>query len=185
MYHERQRLMHCAIHMLNNLFQESWADEKLMNGIAQEMFNVEAGIRRESAMRSLWFNPFKSVVPGLGYYDINVVIQALKLRACHISAHIVYNPKNPGDFAQQLQDFNLTSAVGIIVNRVGRVLLGGLWSTNHFYAIVSCPGYCPGDVMWYSLDSKEHAPELIGGTLELIDLLVNEGREKHGQLFVV
>lgn len=37
MYHERQHLMHCAMHALNNLFQEPWADRTLMERIALEL----------------------------------------------------------------------------------------------------------------------------------------------------
>ena len=37
MYHERQRLMHCAIHALNNLFQERWAGRETMDRLALEL----------------------------------------------------------------------------------------------------------------------------------------------------
>lgn len=37
MYHERQRLMHCAMHALNNLFQDPWADRDLMERLALEL----------------------------------------------------------------------------------------------------------------------------------------------------
>lgn len=38
-------------------------------------------------------NPFKSVVPLIGDYDISVVIEALKLRECRVSLHVVFNPR--------------------------------------------------------------------------------------------
>lgn len=38
-------------------------------------------------------NPFKSVVPLVGDYDIGVVIEALKLRECRVSLHVVFNPR--------------------------------------------------------------------------------------------
>ncbi|CAN0528383.1 unnamed protein product, partial [Ectocarpus sp. 8 AP-2014] len=37
MFHEKQYLMHCAVHTLNNLFQESWATASLMEDIAKEL----------------------------------------------------------------------------------------------------------------------------------------------------
>lgn len=37
MYHERQHLMQCAMHALNNLFQERWADRELMERLASEL----------------------------------------------------------------------------------------------------------------------------------------------------
>lgn len=44
-------------------------------------------------MGRLWINPFKSSVPLLGDYDINVVLEALKLKECRVSVHVVFNPK--------------------------------------------------------------------------------------------
>lgn len=37
MFHEKQHLMHCAIHTLNNLFQEPWASAPLMEDLAGEL----------------------------------------------------------------------------------------------------------------------------------------------------
>lgn len=37
MYHEKQHLMHCAVHTLNNLFQEPWATAALMEDLAGEL----------------------------------------------------------------------------------------------------------------------------------------------------
>lgn len=37
MFHEKQHLMHCAVHTLNNLFQEAWATASLMEDIAKEL----------------------------------------------------------------------------------------------------------------------------------------------------
>lgn len=44
-------------------------------------------------MRRLMTNPFKSIVPLIGDYDVNVVLEALKLRKCRVSLHVVFNPK--------------------------------------------------------------------------------------------
>lgn len=44
-------------------------------------------------MRKMWTNPFKSMIPRLGDYDVNVLLEALKLRNHHVSLHVVFNPK--------------------------------------------------------------------------------------------
>lgn len=44
-------------------------------------------------MRRMLLNPFKSAVPLVGDYDINVVIEALKLKECCISLHVVFNAR--------------------------------------------------------------------------------------------
>lgn len=41
----------------------------------------------------MWTNPFKSMIPRLGDYDINVLVEALKLKDCHVSQHVVFNIK--------------------------------------------------------------------------------------------
>lgn len=50
-------------------------------------------MRKESGMRRMWVNRYKSMVPRVGYYDINCLIEALKLKQCHVSLHAVFNPK--------------------------------------------------------------------------------------------
>lgn len=50
-------------------------------------------MRKESGMGRMWVNPYKSLVPQVGYYDINCLIEALKLKKCHVSLHAVFNPK--------------------------------------------------------------------------------------------
>lgn len=50
-------------------------------------------MRKESGMGRMWVNPYKSLVPQVGYYDINCLLEALKLKKCHVSLHAVFNPK--------------------------------------------------------------------------------------------
>ncbi|CAN0370149.1 unnamed protein product [Ectocarpus sp. 6 AP-2014] len=145
MYHERQRLMQCAMHALNNLFQEPWANRELMERLALELGNREETLRSESGLRRLLINPYKSVIPMVGDYDINVVLEALKLRECRVSLHVVFNAKAPSAFELALArvDWDSASIRGVIVNFVCRSLLWGSWVTHHFYAIVKAKG--PGD----------------------------------------
>lgn len=50
-------------------------------------------MRKESGMGRMWVNPYKSLVPQVGYYDINCLLEALKLKKCHVGLHAVFNPK--------------------------------------------------------------------------------------------
>lgn len=68
-YHERQSKQLCALHALNNLFQNPNAFTK------QEL----DAICKELAPDARIFNPHRSVL-GFGCYDINVIISALAKR---------------------------------------------------------------------------------------------------------
>lgn len=65
-YHERQSKQLCALHALNNLFQDPKAfSKKDLDVICSEL-----------APNSRLFNPHRSAF-GLGCYDVNVIIAAL------------------------------------------------------------------------------------------------------------
>lgn len=65
-YHERQSKQLCALHALNNLFQDAKAFTK------QDLDSI----CKELASGRFFFNPHKSLF-GLGCYDVNVIIAAL------------------------------------------------------------------------------------------------------------
>ncbi|PSN44493.1 Josephin-like protein [Blattella germanica] len=65
-YHERQVKELCALHALNNLFQERDAFSK-----------AELDEICYSLSPNVWINPHKSLL-GLGNYDINVIMAALQ-----------------------------------------------------------------------------------------------------------
>ena len=67
-YHERQRQMLCAVHTLNNLFQDRNAYSKADLDAISYSLNPDAFV-----------NPHKSMF-GLGNYDVNVLMAALQLR---------------------------------------------------------------------------------------------------------
>lgn len=65
-YHERQSKQLCALHALNNLFQDPKAFTKQdLDAICEEL-----------APDSRIFNPHRSAL-GFGCYDVNVIIAAL------------------------------------------------------------------------------------------------------------
>lgn len=68
-YHERQSKQLCALHALNNLFQDPQAFKK---------HDLDE-ICKELAPSARIFNPHRSSL-GLGCYDVNVIIAALSKR---------------------------------------------------------------------------------------------------------
>lgn len=69
-YHERQVRELCALHALNNLFQQKECFTK-----------AELDIICHTLSPDNWINPHKSVL-GLGNYDINVIMKALQKKDC-------------------------------------------------------------------------------------------------------
>ncbi len=39
-YHEKQHLMHCAKHTLNNLYQEDWCSYQVLTALAEELHSA-------------------------------------------------------------------------------------------------------------------------------------------------
>lgn len=89
---------------------------------------------------------------------------------------------------------------GIVVNRVSKSLLGGLYTSHHFYAIIpwaasageegaaavaGAGAAAAAGTTWYVIDSKAAKPEIIGKSLELALHLEMEARENQGHVFVV
>lgn len=62
----------CALHSLNNLFQDSGAFAK------SELDSICHALAPDN-----WFNPHKSVL-GTGNYDINVIMAALVTKGCGV-----------------------------------------------------------------------------------------------------
>lgn len=79
-YHEQQRLFHCGIHCLNNLFQKSWVSNTVLDRIAANLHAQDT-----SQGNAPFINPYRSIIPYLGYYDIAVIAAALQLEDACIS----------------------------------------------------------------------------------------------------
>lgn len=69
-YHEKQSLQLCAIHALNNVFQERIFEKEAMDQVALAFCPPES---------STWINPHKSMF-GFGNYDINVIMKAVEMK---------------------------------------------------------------------------------------------------------
>ena len=68
-YHERQSLQLCALHVLNNLAQEKAFSKSDLDSICNELAPDSYS----------WWNPHRSAI-GLGNYDVNIIMSALQLK---------------------------------------------------------------------------------------------------------
>jgi hypothetical protein len=206
-YHEKQHLGHCAVHALNNLFQEEWSSYDMLNKIAIEL-HVSNGCVSDSMFG---FNPFKSTIPFMGYFDISCIIKALEQRNCRICEHFLkvsdvksYDffpesgspspstvgaalPATAPTIAKTVSHSNCGEIVGLIVNSEDHVW--GLGTSTHWICLLKLregKGYV-------NLDSKMLNPVLYletpGRKSGLIDYLVSvlTPSKSHirGQVFVV
>ncbi|CAG2068042.1 unnamed protein product, partial [Timema podura] len=128
----------CALHTLNNLFQE------------REAFNkYELDDICHSLSPNVWINPHKSLL-GLGNYDVNVIMAALQRRG--YEAIWFDKRKDP-------KCLNLANIFGFILNVPSDYKLGFVMlplRRRHWVAIRDICG------TYYNLDSKFQSPQLIG-----------------------
>lgn len=160
-YHEKQVRELCALHALNNLFQQQGAFTK-------EEFDEICG----SLSPNTWINPHKSIM-GLGNYDINVIMTALQRKGYEA---IWYDKrKDP-------KCLNLPVIQGFILNIPGDyklMFVQLLLRRKHWVAIREVEG------SYYNLDSKLDSPELIGKGEDLIAYLKSQLENKEKELFVI
>lgn len=83
LFHQKQILLNCAVHCLNNLYQEAWLSSQQMDAIADEMARAEN--------LSPWWSPYRSFIPRVGNYDVLVLVEALKKRGGAITSHYLKN----------------------------------------------------------------------------------------------
>ncbi|XP_033221436.1 josephin-2 [Belonocnema kinseyi] len=159
-YHERQVKELCALHALNNLFQERGFSKQELDQICY------------SLSPDVWINPHKSLL-GLGNYDINVIMAALQRRGCEA----VWFDKRRDPKCLCLENIE-----GFILNvpteyKLGFVLLP--LKRRHWVALRKIQG------AFYNLDSKLDSPQLIGKESELVAYLKDQIESKEKELFLV
>ncbi|KAK7066368.1 Josephin-1 [Halocaridina rubra] len=160
-YHEKQIKELCALHSLNNLFQDGSAFAK------SELDEICYALSPDN-----WFNPHKSLL-GTGNYDINVIMAALTTKGCGV----VWFDKRKDPLV-----IALDKVVGFILNVPSEYRLGPVQlplRRKHWIAIRNIRG------VYYNLDSKLEAPEIIGKEQELINYLREELKNKDKELFLV
>lgn len=164
----------CALHALNNLFQERRYSKQELDQICY------------SLSPDVWINPHKSLL-GLGNYDINVIMAALQKRGREavwfdkrrsVSLHMlamlwlfnysckVYVIISISSYFRDPKCLCLDNIEGFILNvpteyKLGFVLLP--LKRRHWIALKKIHG------AFYNLDSKLDTPQLIGKVVKLYD----------------
>jgi len=179
-YHERQVRQMCALHVLNNLFQDPAAFSKAgLDAICQELSPTS------------WLNPHKSAL-GLGNYDVNVVMMALQKNGFKT----VWFDKR-----RQVEDIDLSVVLGFILNVPSDVKLLGFvptpFQSKHWVAIRSLPVTSSSNPVtssetngedvscYYNLDSKLNEPVKIGKANDLRQFLKSEMSSQDRELLIV
>lgn len=160
-YHERQRKMLCAVHALNNLFQEKDAYSKA------DLDAISYNLSPDTLV-----NPHKNVL-GLGNYDVNVIMAALQLR----DYETVWFDKR-----LSLESLVLENIFGMVVNKPSSMNLVGLeipFKRPHWFAIRKVNG------SYYNLDSKLTSPQLLGSEENLIAFLTEVLSLEDAQLLII
>ncbi|OAD58185.1 Josephin-2 [Eufriesea mexicana] len=159
-YHERQVKELCALHALNNLFQETVFNKQELDQICY------------SLSPDVWINPHKSLL-GLGNYDINVIMAALQRR----EREAIWFDKR-----RDLKYLCLDNIEGFILNVTTEYKLGFILlplKRRHWIALKKIHG------AFYNLDSKLDSPQLIGKEHDLLVYLKDQIDNKEKELFLV
>ncbi|KAH8272606.1 hypothetical protein KR018_004053, partial [Drosophila ironensis] len=120
-----------------------------------------------------WINPHRSFL-GLGNYDINVIIAALKTRNCEV----VWFDKR-----KDPSSINLEEILGFILNipsdsKIGNITLP--WRRRHWITVRRVGFY------YYNLDSKLQHPKKIGNAADVFIYLKEQlNKLDHRELFIV
>ncbi|XP_003700379.1 josephin domain containing [Megachile rotundata] len=159
-YHEKQIKELCALHALNNLFQERGFNKQKLDQICY------------SLSPDVWINPHKSLL-GFGNYDINVIMAALQQKG----REAVWFDKR-----RDPKCLCLDNIEGFILNvptkyKLGFVLLP--LKRRHWIALKKIHG------AFYNLDSKLDSPQLIGQDNDLLTYLKDQIDSKEKELFLV
>ena len=162
-YHEHQHLQFCAVHSMNNLFQDGTACSK------QQL----DAICRELNPHSL-INPHKSIL-GIGNYDINVIMTFLSERGYDTVWF---------DVRKSVESIDLSNVFGILMNRTRTVkVLSKLVTVpflKHWYVMRKLK-----DDNYYNLDSKLTEPSYIGDEVKFRALLTSELKKGVSHLLLV
>ncbi|XP_060527526.1 josephin-1-like isoform X2 [Cylas formicarius] len=157
LFHEKQVRQLCALHALNNLFQQNTFEKTELDSICYRLSPEN------------WINPHKSML-GFGNYDINVIIKALESRG--FEAIWFDKRKDPNCL-------NWTNICGFILNipmdyKISFITLP--LKRRHWIAIRSIMG------QYYNLDSKLDYPELID---DLCKFIREQLKSQDKELFVI
>jgi josephin len=162
-YHEKQSRQLCALHVLNNLFQDPHAFTKA---------DLDAICTRLSP--NTWVNPHKSMI-GLGNYDVNILMTGLQ----DWGYKTIWFDKR-----KSVETIQFENVYGFILNVPSNYKVFGVmpipYNNKHWLAIkhFNNKGY-------YNLDSNLSKPLHIGEKQELIELLRTELSSSEKELLLV
>ncbi|XP_043958732.1 josephin-1 [Gambusia affinis] len=161
-YHEKQRRELCALHALNNVFQDGTAFSR---DTLQEIF--------QRLCPSTMVTPHKKSMLGNGNYDVNVIMAALQTRGFEA----VWWDKR-----RDVGSIELSNVEGFILNVPSNLRWGPLrlpLKRQHWIGVREVGG------VYYNLDSKLRNPQPIGSPDELRKFLRQQLRGKNCELLLV
>ncbi|XP_061495126.1 josephin-1 [Rhineura floridana] len=161
-YHEKQRRELCALHALNNVFQDSNA---FTRDTLQEIF--------QRLSPNTMVTPHKKSMLGNGNYDVNVIMAALQTKGYEA----VWWDKR-----RDVSVIALSNVMGFIMNLPSSLCWGPLklpLKRQHWICVREVGG------TYYNLDSKLKVPEWVGGESELRKFLRHQLRGKNCELLLV
>ncbi|XP_068610597.1 josephin-1 [Brachionichthys hirsutus] len=161
-YHEKQRRELCALHALNNVFQDGTAFSK---DALQDIY--------QRLSPGTLVTPHKKSMLGNGNYDVNVIMAALQTRG--FEAVWWDKRRDVGSIA-------LSNVTGFILNVPSNLSWGPLrlpLKRQHWIGVREVGG------SYYNLDSKLRSPQLIGSQEELRKFLRQQLRGKNCELLLV
>ncbi|CAL8309858.1 unnamed protein product [Boreogadus saida] len=161
-YHEKQRRELCALHALNNVFQDGTAFSRdALQEISQRL------------SPSTLVTPHKKSMLGNGNYDVNVIMAALQTRG--FEAVWWDKRRDVGSIA-------VANVTGYILNVPSNLRWGPLrlpLKRQHWIGVREVGG------VYYNLDSKLRGPHPIGSADELRKFLRHQLRGKNCELLLV
>lgn len=160
-YHEKQVKELCALHALNNVFQERFFTKATLDELCVELSPQE------------FINPHRSIL-GRGNYNVNIIMKAVQLKEHEA---IWFDKRKP------ILTLNLNKIKGFIVNVPSDYKIGGFislpWERKHWIAITKINN------VYYNLDSKLEKPESIGVEEQLISYLENVIKSKDKEIILI
>ncbi|NP_001187389.1 josephin-1 [Ictalurus punctatus] len=161
-YHEKQHRELCALHALNNVFQDGAAFSR---EALQEIY--------QRLSPSTLVTPHKKSMLGNGNYDVNVIMAALQTRGYEA----VWWGKR-----RDVSSIALPNVTGFILNVPSNLRWGPLrlpLKRQHWIGVREVGG------VYYNLDSKLRNPHPIGTADELRKFLRHQLRGKNCELLLV
>jgi hypothetical protein len=162
--HERQSLLHCALHAVNNLTQNQPDPGPPFTAPAFAALASELHAEERRLGSGAWLNPHCALLP-VGDWGVEVVARALGARGLAL-AHCP--PAQRGSAAR------LARARGLLLNRASRGWLAAALGGRHWVALAPLEEVGGGEAAWYDLDSAAAAPRRVGGLEDVLALLAAE-----------